>query len=287
MSEHVKVSIIIPNFNHAHFLKQRIDSVLQQTFQEYELLILDDASTDESVDIIKAFADKARIRFVVNQENSGSTCKQWQKGIDFTQGEYIWLAESDDWADSAFLEKMVPILDAHENVGIAYCQSWISDKEGKVLGDAIGWTQEFGENLWQQNYIHAGREEIEKCLINKNTIPSASAVLFRRSVLEKTGPIDTNFKLAGDWMHWIKMLGQSDIAYVADTLNYWRMNSSNARLASPGTREWEEGERVLREAARILQYDENQTIRILFAFLQKCWQWQKEYIENSAQQTTE
>src|SRR5437868_456309 len=91
------VSVVVPNYNHARFLRKRIDSVLGQTYQDFELILMDDCSTDESRSIIEEYAREARIRIELNEENSGSTFKQWNKGVRLARGEYVWIAESDDY----------------------------------------------------------------------------------------------------------------------------------------------------------------------------------------------
>lgn len=91
------VSIIIPNYNHAAFLQQRLNSVFQQTYQNFEVILLDDASTDASVAILNEYKDHPKVsHLVINERNSGSPFKQWQKGIALAKGEYVWIAESDD-----------------------------------------------------------------------------------------------------------------------------------------------------------------------------------------------
>ncbi len=275
-----KVSVIIPNYNHAKFLKQRIESVLAQTYQDFEIILLDDASTDKSNKIIKQYVRHPKVKHMVfNQKNSGAAFRQWVGGMDLASGQYLWIAESDDWADSGFLAALVPVLEKNPEVGLVYCKSWIIDSQGRMLGDTGGWTDDLDKERWQADYINDGRDEIRNYLMIKNIIPSASAVVFRREVLEKIKPIDTDYRLCGDWMHWIKMLSCSDVAYVAEKLNYWRENTSHARMDSPGTLEWMEGEGVLRKAAKIAGLNEWETTKVLFDFLKRCWQWQKEYID--------
>ncbi len=93
----MRVSVILPNYNHSKYLKQRIDSILNQTFQDFELILLDDNSPDDSVDIIESYRDHKRVSHIhLNKENSGSTFKQWERGFSLAKGEYIWIAESDD-----------------------------------------------------------------------------------------------------------------------------------------------------------------------------------------------
>jgi glycosyltransferase involved in cell wall biosynthesis len=280
-----KVAVIIPNYKHAPYLPRRIESVLQQTYRDFSVLIMDDASPDNSREVIEPYRQWKEVSVLYNDTNSGSVFAQWEKGIRQTDSEHVWIAESDDWADPRFLERMVPVLDAHPNVGVAYCQSWLVDREANVVGHAVGWTQDLDANRWDSDYVANGREEIRRYLMVKNTIPNASAVLMRRSVLLRTMPIDTSFRLAGDWMHWIRMLTEADIAYVAEKLNFWRMQSSNARTAPPGILEWREGERILTHAAARLGFSRSEQDLILHSFLRKCWQWLSDHALN--QQATD
>src|ERR1700742_1367615 len=103
-----KVSVIVPNYNHSRYLNQRIDSVLSQTYQDFELIILDDCSTDDSRKIIKQYQEHPKVSHIVfNETNSGTTFKQWKKGIELAKGKYIWIAESDDWCEPNLLETLV------------------------------------------------------------------------------------------------------------------------------------------------------------------------------------
>ena len=119
-----RVSVVIPNYNHARFLRRRIETVLQQTFQDFELILLDDCSTDESRSIISSYANNPKIRVEFNLVNSGSTFKQWNKGVGLARGEYVWIAESDDYSDARFLEQLVGVLDPKPEVAFAFCRSW-------------------------------------------------------------------------------------------------------------------------------------------------------------------
>ncbi len=89
------ISVIVPNYNHARFLKRRIDSILNQTYQDFELILLDDCSSDDSCDILLSYKDNPHVsQIVFNDENSGTPFKQWDKGIRMAKGKWIWIAES-------------------------------------------------------------------------------------------------------------------------------------------------------------------------------------------------
>ena len=98
--------------NHARFLPKRVDSILGQTFQDFELILLDDCSTDDSRSILSKYADDPRVRIELNEVNSGSPFKQWNEGVRLAHGGYVWIAESDDYADEKLLERLVAVLDA-------------------------------------------------------------------------------------------------------------------------------------------------------------------------------
>lgn len=225
-----KVSVIIPNYNHELFLRQRIQSILDQTYQDFEIIYLDDASTDNSNQVFSKFAEHPRIRAIYNQTNSGSPFKQWNKGILHAQGEYIWIAESDDYADKTLLARLVEKLDQNPSVGLAYCQSWRIDKNNNTLSTFQDWTDDLDAQRWQEDFINSGLDECKNYLIIKNTIPNASAVLFRRSLHEKVGGADETFKICGDWLFWVKILLISDIAFIAEPLNYFRTHDNTCRV---------------------------------------------------------
>ena len=115
------VTVIIPNYNHAKYLRQRIDTVLNQTYTSFEVIILDDCSTDNSKDIILSYKDNPHIsNIVLNSENSGSTFKQWNKGFELAKGDYIWIAESDDYCDLNLLELLITQIQKYSQSSIVY-----------------------------------------------------------------------------------------------------------------------------------------------------------------------
>ena len=100
METYPLVSVIIPNFNHAPYLEQRLESVFNQTYQNFEVIILDDHSTDNSMEIIMRYKDNPHVSHIIeNDINSGKVFKQWNKGFHLAKGELIWIAESDDFCE--------------------------------------------------------------------------------------------------------------------------------------------------------------------------------------------
>lgn len=223
------VSVIIPNYNHARYLTQRIESVLNQTYKSMEVIILDDCSTDNSREIIEQYRTHPKVaKIIYNEKNSGSTFAQWNRGVAEAVGEYIWIAESDDIARSTeLLTTLVHILEANAQLGLAYCQSIRIDKDGKEHGIFLHYTSQFQPNIWENDFQMQGTEFIDKYLFFMNVIPNASAVIFRKSVFEASGCAETNFRLLGDWLVWLSMLSISNVAFVAKPHNSFRFHANN------------------------------------------------------------
>lgn len=223
------VSVIIPNYDHARFLRRRIDSVLGQTYRDFEVIFLDDCSTDESRSIITEYADNPRVRIEFNEKNSGSTFKQWNKGVRMARGEYVWIAESDDYADAHFLERLVAVLEDEPENTFVYCRSWCVTADGRTSGFIDPELPDEARHRWTADYCADGKAECRDYMTRCNTVPNASAVLFRKTTYERVGGADESLRLCGDWKLWASMAMRGRIAYVAEPLNYYRLHDASVR----------------------------------------------------------
>jgi glycosyltransferase involved in cell wall biosynthesis len=155
------VSVIIPNYNHCNYLKLRLDSVFNQTYQDFEVIILDDASNDESIELIEQYRTHPKLSHIVyNEINSGTTFIQWKKGIDLANGEFIWIAESDDFASLNFIEKLLPYLESDKDLSIVFSDSNVINEKGEKIED----TQWHRVTAWGkladliEKYVTKGKE---------------------------------------------------------------------------------------------------------------------------------
>lgn len=222
-----KVSIIVPNYNHAPFLAERLDSILNQTFQDYELIILDDCSIDGSQDIIYHYKAKfPHIKVFNNLQNSGSPFKQWDFGVTKAKGEYVWIAESDDVSTTDFLEKMVPILENNHHIGLAYCNASIIDEKGQHIRFVSDRYLSIDKRR-RSDYVNNGKDEIRNYLCINNTINNVSGVLFRKTDYINAGFAYTGMYFCGDWFLYLRMLLNTDISYVSDPLNFIRIHDKS------------------------------------------------------------
>ena len=225
-----KVSVIVPNYNHANYLRQRIDSILNQTYQDFELILLDDCSIDNSVEILNEYKSHPKVKqFIFNEKNSGSTFKQWKKGVDISKCEYIWIAESDDVSSPIFLETLMKQAIENDGVGLLYTQSESIDKNGVPIGDGLIHTEGNNTYDWENDFVSSGERYVKKCLIDSNSIPNVSAVVLKREVLKHALEKPIELTVCGDWLVYIRVLLKSDIYYCAKKLNYHRWHSDNVR----------------------------------------------------------
>lgn len=228
-----KVSVIVPNYNHEKYLDRRLNSIFGQTFRDYELIFLDDASTDNSVQVFKKLSKGYAVKEIINDTNSGSPFIQWNKGVQYANGEYLWFAESDDWADKEFLSELVDVLENNSEVGIAYCQSYFIDEQNEIVGSNLDFTNDLDKSLWKKDFVLNGREFCENYEVFKNPIHNASSALIRKSVWDKVGPADESMTRCGDWLQVVKILELSDIAFKSEHLNYYRSNPNNWKPTYP------------------------------------------------------
>jgi glycosyltransferase involved in cell wall biosynthesis len=220
------VSIVVPNYNHAPFLEKRLDTIFNQTFQNFEVILLDDGSTDNSLEILRSYCNHPKVSHCIfDKQNSGLPFKQWQKGIQLAKGKYIWIAESDDWAEEDFLEKLVPQL--NEETGIAFCKSHTFIDSKKELSSYY-----FPEDLypasWNESVLFDGHDLLKNYHAQINTIPNASACLFRKD-LAQFDDVLSGMKFCGDWLFWARLMNQTDVYFLAEKLNYWRSSEQTIR----------------------------------------------------------
>lgn len=224
------ISVIVPNYNHENYLKQRLDSIFSQTYQNFEVILLDDNSTDNSRQILSEYAKNPKVSHCVfNEINSGNTFIQWQKGISLAQGNYIWIAESDDFCETNFLEKVSKPLLENNQVVLSYCQSNRVDEYGSVIGNWKEHTNVLDVKQFETDFIVDGNLFIEKYLIYINAIPNASAVLLRKENLKITDDLVSNIHLksCGDWVLYLQQISNHKIAFISDSLNSFRFHANS------------------------------------------------------------
>ena len=214
------VSVIIPNYNHAPYLKERIDSVLNQTYQDFEVIILDDCSPDNSVEVIEQYRSNPHVSHIlINEQNTRNTFIQWERGISMAKGRYIWIAESDDVAELQLLETLIGQLEQHPDASVAFCHSRLIDADGALL------SEQNTKNPAQPGQITIdGSCTFLRHLLIFNYIYNASMVVFRREVYDKANTDYKQFRYCGDWHFWASVCAAGRVIEVYDMLSRFRQH---------------------------------------------------------------
>lgn len=239
-----KVSVVIPNYNYAKYLKERVDSILLQTYPVAEIYIIDDCSTDNSISVIENIIEDNKteipINLIINEHNSGSVFSQWQKAFEIAQNDYVWIAEADDSCNEKFLETVMRGFDDPEVI-ISYCESLTMNESNELLmGDLRVWIDIFNTGKWDNNYINSGVDEVAQSMCINNTIANVSSAIIRNGDYHNILEEAKQYKLAGDWYTYMNLLKRGKIAYFRDSLNYHRMQKQGLTLSTTHEKEYEE-----------------------------------------------
>ena len=240
LPELVQVSVAVPNFNYAQYMPLRLRSIFNQTYPVKEILVLDDCSRDNSLEIIPEVAQLAGrvVRIVANDVNSGSVFVQWRRAADFTTGEFIWIAEADDLSDSEFLASATALLASDSNVQFVFTDSRTVDADGNPQWDSYkDYYSSIKQGALSNTSIFDAAEFVEQFLAIKNLILNVSAVVWRRTALlralEARADELPRFRMAGDWLLYLTALSLpgARIGYEAKPLNVHRRHATSVTHA--------------------------------------------------------
>ena len=249
-----KVSVVIPNYNYANYIEKRIESIINQTYPIYELIILDDYSTDDSVKVIENVVNNLKkvkpdimVKFVKNKKNSGCVFKQWQKAFELSTGDYLWIAEADDLCSKYFLNVAMQGF-LNENVALSFTESeGIDEEENVIYKDFRIWTDPYKEKIFKTSFVKKGTDFINESLCINNSITNASGVIFDKRKNNNFLDILKNaqqYKLSGDWYFYANYIKNYSISYSSDSLNYHRVHQGSVTNTLNKNLKIEEVERV-------------------------------------------
>jgi glycosyltransferase involved in cell wall biosynthesis len=203
------VSVIIPNYNQAQYVSSSITSVLKQTYPNYEIIVVDDGSTDNSRKVLSKFDRKIRY---IWQENKGLAGAR-NTGIQAAKGKYVGLLDADDEWLPTYLEEMVSFADQNPEAGVFYCQAQAMDSDGKDLPQIFG-----GPVL--------PPEQIYQTILRANFI-IPTTILMRRQVITQAGLFDQSLRSCEDWDLWLRLLPTHEIIGKKDVLVKYRIHGTS------------------------------------------------------------
>ncbi len=254
-----RISVVVPNYNYARYLRERLRSIFDQTAPIFEVIVLDDASTDGSLVELKALeAEFGRIFTLIgNKKNSGSAFEQWRRGIDAARGDLIWVAEADDVSDPAFLETISRAFEDPETV-FAFTDSRAIDPDGKVIWPSYKqYYATVGPGLLSRDVTMPAREFLAEHLAVKNLIMNVSAVLWRKSALvaamAKTEKELADLRVAGDW----RLYAEACLASESGHVSYFAKPLNSHRRHADSVTQMLDAERHLAEIKRVHEVVDN------------------------------
>ena len=237
------VSVVVASYNHAEFLARRMESLLDQTYVPMEILVIDDCSTDRSVEVLRRYGSQPRVKLVLRERNGGWVAVSNQ-GIEMATGEYILLANCDDACDPRMIERLVGSISQEPNIGVSFCRSTMIDDKDRILGDDFE-VRERGFRTRCAADTKIGRDEMNRFLLHSCVIPNLSAALIRRRCFEVVGGLSDEYRACSDWEFFFRVASQFDFAYVAEPLNRFRQHPTTIRSAMKGRATLEEFLRLL------------------------------------------
>ena len=204
-----RVSVVIPAYNAMRYLPQTVASVLAQTFGDFEVLIVDDGSQDDTAGWAAAHPD-ARVRLVARPNGGAAAARN--TGVQHAAGEYVAFLDADDLWQPTKLEQQVARADADPEVGLVDC--WISyiDGEGEPIGKVM--TQHLEGDVWAH-------------MVEYNLVRCGSTPLVRRRLFDEVGSFDEGFRYAEDWEMWIRITARYKFAVVKEPLVAYRQHANN------------------------------------------------------------
>jgi glycosyltransferase involved in cell wall biosynthesis len=205
-----KVSVCIPTYNRSSYLARAVSTVLAQTFDDFELIVVDNASDDDTSQVMAALKDK-RIRYHRNESNLGMV-GNWNRCVQLAQADYVAILHDDDLWSEHYLARVVPVLDRYGNVGLVYSAAFIVDGDGK---------HHHVHTHWPNDRIVNGRLEFRELIVNNRIL--CPTVTVRRMCYERMGVFDESILLGADWEMWLRICLYYDVAYIAEPLAYYRM----------------------------------------------------------------
>ncbi|QNE30878.1 glycosyltransferase [Sphingomonas sp. NBWT7] len=223
------VSVIVPNYNHARFLTQRLESIFAQTYRNIELIVLDDASTDDSLAVIDRLLADCPFphRTAFNDVGTGNPFRQWQRGMEMATGELIWICESDDFAEPDFLERLVPSF-AELSVKMALGRIEFCRSDGTPMAGMAGFREAAEPGIWNAPIARPAAHWFHAAFAKRNIVANVGGCVFRRqTVLPEIWDEASRFRIAGDWYLYIHLLGGGKLAYSPDAVSYFRQHEAN------------------------------------------------------------
>lgn len=231
-TEPLKVSALVPSYNHGRYIRERIESILNQTFTNIELIVIDDGSDDDSHSIISELQSQHGFKYLLNERNSGTPFAAWERICTLASGDYIWVCESDDVAEASFVATAVASLEAEPDAVMFYSSSLIINE----VSETIGHTDSYFHNIWKESrwdtdFSADGLTELLQFQLRGQTVPNMSSALFTAAAFRAAfTPFLKRLRLTGDWLFVGDVMKQGKVVFRHAALSQFRKHEVTSRV---------------------------------------------------------
>ena len=253
MSSSVKpgwVTAVVASYNHAEFLAQRMDTLLAQTYENLQILVIDDCSTDHSLEVLRRYQSHSNVTLIVREVNGGWAAVSNQ-GLEMATGEFVIFANCDDACDPQMIQRLVDAMTGNPTAGIAFCRSLLVDEHNTVLGDDFVIREPSFRTRCATDTLLTGYE-MNRFLLHSCVIPNLSAALIRTACFSLVGHLSSSYRVCCDWDLYFRIVAHYDVVYVAKALNKFRQHHTTIRSTTKERVIYEEYFRLLLGQIRAL-----------------------------------
>ena len=226
-----RVSVLVPSYNHAAYLPRRLASIFEQGLTDIEVLVIDDASFDHSGEVLQALQRQFDFTLIRNLRNSGTPFAAWSAFSAWASGRYLWVCESDDFAEPDFLAQALATLERTPGAVLYYCNSWVVDEADQCIGDTSAYfTDTWRETRWNQAFVNDGHVELAAFQQRGQIVPNMSSALIEADAFRRAlTPLLTRFKLCGDWLFIGRVLPYGKVIFDPGRRSNFRTHEVTAR----------------------------------------------------------
>jgi glycosyltransferase involved in cell wall biosynthesis len=226
------VTALVPSYNHGRYIRERIESIIGQNYPAVELIVIDDASEDDSDQIILALQSQYDFKYIRNSHNSGTPFAAWERICDLAKGSFIWVCESDDVAEPEFLKIAVNRLQAKPNAVMFYSSSLIINEVSETIGHTDSYFHDiWKESRWDKDFSADGCTELTQFQLRGQTVPNMSSALFTTTAFcAAFTPFLKRLRLTGDWLFVGDILKQGDVEFSHLALSRFRKHQVTSRV---------------------------------------------------------
>jgi glycosyltransferase involved in cell wall biosynthesis len=229
---HPKVTALVPSFNHGRYISERIESIVNQSYPNIELIVIDDCSNDDSHEVISTLQAQYGFQYLRNKWNSGTPFAAWERVCTLATGDYIWVCESDDVAELNFIETAIANFVKFSDAVLFYSSSHIINESSEIIGHTNSYFHDIWKaERWDKDFVADGCNELLQYQLRGQTVPNMSSALINaRAFKASFTPFLKRLRLTGDWLFIGDVMKHGRVIYCHDTLSRFRKHEITSRV---------------------------------------------------------